>query len=103
LDAQITRIAQLHAESYTSVEVGSHAELESLVASTSSLINATKANLEKLGSDAKMGGNDAKKKVDLVNGQRKRLQERVQKFQNVEKQYRDKLRERAIRQYQVGS
>lgn len=70
--------------------------------STSGLINTIKANLEKLGSDARKGGVDAKKKVDLVNAQRKKLQERVQKFQTVEKVYRDKLRDRAIRQYEIG-
>lgn len=56
-----------------------------------------------MGNDAKKGGDDARKKVDLVNSQRRKLQERVQRFQNVEKVYRDKLRERAIRQYQIGT
>jgi syntaxin 1B/2/3 len=105
LDAQITRIEQLHAQSLlttTTTQSESHVELDSLVASTSSLINSIKNSLEKLGNDAKKGGDDARKKVDLVNAQRRKLQERVRRFQNVEKLYRDKLRDRAIRQYRVG-
>ena len=86
MDAQITRIEQLHAESLTTTDGSvSHAELDSLVASTSSLINSIRVTLERLGNDARLGGDDAQKKVDLVNAQRGKLQERVQRFQNVEK------------------
>jgi t-SNARE complex subunit (syntaxin) len=105
LDAQVARIEQLHAESMAATDVGSasHGELDSLVASTSSLINSIRANLEQLGNDARKGGPDAKRKVDLVNAQRKRLQDRVKRFQTVEKAYRDKVRDRAIRQYRIGT
>jgi t-SNARE complex subunit (syntaxin) len=105
LDAQINRIEQLHSQSLASAdfERRGHSEVDSLVVSTSGLINTIKANLEKLGGDARNGGVDAKKKVDLVNAQRTRLQERVSKFQNIEKVYRDKLRDRAIRQYEIGN
>jgi syntaxin 1B/2/3 len=104
LDANITRIDQLHNEVLSTPDFATsvHTELDSLVPTTSSLITSIKANLEGLGNDARNGGIDAKKKVDLVNAQRKRLQDRVSKFQNVEKTYRDRLRDRAIRQYQIG-
>ena len=103
LDAQITRIEQLHTESLTSADGSlSHGELDSLIASTSSLINSIRVTLESLGKDARLGGDNAQKKVVLVNGQRGKLQERVRRFQNVEKDYRDKLRDRAIRQYRIG-
>lgn len=93
----------MHAESLTTADESvSHAELDSLVASTSSLINSIRATLERLGNDARSGGDDAKRKVVLVNAQRGKLQERVRRFQNVEKAYRDKLRDRAIRQYRIG-
>lgn len=103
LDTQITRIEQLHAQSLNAPEGSSHAELDSLVASTSSLIASIRANLENLGGDCRKGGTDAKKKVDLVNAQRRSLQQKVQRFQTIEKQYRDKLTERAIRQYRIGN
>ena len=103
LETQIARIDHLHADALGVTEPTSHGELESLVASTSSLINTIRANLERLGSDAKKGGPDAKKKVTLVNAQRRRLQERVQKFQTTEKVYRDKMRDRAVRQYRIGN
>jgi t-SNARE complex subunit (syntaxin) len=103
LEAQITRIDQLHTDSLAVTEPASHAELDALVASTSSLINSIRGTLERLGSDAKKGGQDAQKKVTLVNAQRRKLQERVQHFQNIEKVYRDKVRERAIRQYKIGT
>ena len=104
MDAQITRIEQLHTESLTPTDVSvSHAELDSLVASTSSLINSIRVNLERLGNDARSSREDAQKKVELVNAQRGKLQGRVRRFQNVEKAYRDKLRDRAIRQYRIGT
>ena len=102
MEAQITRIDQLHADALAVTEPGSHVELDSLVASTSSLINSIRGTLERLGTDAKKGGPDAEKKVTLVNAQRKKLQEKVQHFQNIEKVYRDKVRDRAIRQYKIG-
>ena len=104
LDAQITRIEQLHNESLTTTDGPvSNAELDSLVASTSSLINSIRVTLESLGNDARSSREDAQKKVDLVNVQRRKLQERVRRFQNVEKAYRDKLRDQAIRQYRIGA
>jgi t-SNARE complex subunit (syntaxin) len=74
------------------------------VASTSSLIGSIRANLERLGSDVRKAGpsTDAKKKIDLVNAQRQSLRQKVQRFQLIEKEYRDKLTERAIRQYKIG-
>ena len=103
MDAQITRIEQLHAEYLTTTDESvSHAELDSLVASTSSLINSIRVTLERLGNDARLGGEDAQKKVVLVNARRGTLQQRVRRFQTVEKAYRDKLRERAVRQYRIG-
>lgn len=92
----------MHAESLASLESGPHVELDSLVASTSSLINSIKTSLVRLGDDAKKGGNDAKTKVRLVNVQRKALQERVHRFQTVEMAYRNKIQERAVHQYQIG-
>ena len=103
MDAQITRIEQLHAESLATTDgSAAHAELDSLVASTSSLINSIRVTLEMLGNDARLGGDDAQTKVDQVNTQRGKLQERVRRFQNVEKAYRDQLRDRAVRQYRIG-
>jgi len=102
LDGYITRIEKLHHETLNAPDpTAAQAELDSLVASTSSLINTIKSNLDRLGDDAKKGGSDAQRKVTLVNSQRKRLQERVQRFQKVEKQYRDRIRERTIRQYRI--
>lgn len=74
------------------------------MASTSSLIGSIRANLERLGSDVRKAGpsTDAKKKIDLVNAQRQSLRQKVQRFQLIEKEYRDKLTERAIRQYKIG-
>jgi t-SNARE complex subunit (syntaxin) len=103
LDTQVTRIEQLHAQSLNAPEGASHAELDSLVASTSGLIGSIRANLERLGKECRTGGPDAKKKVDLVNAQRRSLQQRVHRFQMIEKQYRDKLTERAVRQYRIGT
>lgn len=73
------------------------------MASTSSTINSIKANLDRLANDAKTGGPDAKQKIILINAQRKQLQQRVQRFRTIEQVYRDKVRERAIRQYQIGT
>jgi len=102
LDRQILRIEQLHSESLASTSEigGSQGELNSLVASTSSLINSVKANLDRLANDARTSRDQGK--LNLVNSQRKRFQERVGRYQNTEKAYRDKLKERAIRQYQIG-
>lgn len=102
LDPQISRIEQLHDEAMANLEITSHAEVDSLIASATSLINSIKANLERLGNDAKKGGENAGKKADQVNTQRKRLQERVHRLQKVEQAYRDKLRDRAIRQYRIS-
>jgi t-SNARE complex subunit (syntaxin) len=100
LDRLITRIEQLHSDSFGVTEDQSHGELDSLVASTSSLINSVKANLDRLATDAKTSRDQ--QKLNLINSQRKRFQERVQRYQNAEKAYRDKLKDRTIRQYQIG-
>jgi len=103
LDVQITRIDQLHQSTLNSPDPNAnHGELESLAASTSALINSIKSHLNFLATDTKRGGPEAERKATLVNSQRKRLSERVQQFQKVEKQYRDRLRERAIREYKIG-
>jgi syntaxin 1B/2/3 len=92
----------LHTESFESFDGGSHAELDSLVASTSSLINSTKATLVRLGDGIKSSDSDAKQKVQHVNTQRRALQTRVKRYQQVEKTYRDKIRDRAVDQYRIG-
>lgn len=104
LEVQIQRIDQLHAQSLATLESAApHSELDSLVASTTSLINSIKVTLGGLGNDARKGGPDAQRKADRVNGQLRKLQNLVSKFQEVEKTYRDKIRERAIRQYRIGT
>ena len=102
MDAQLTRIQQLQTQSLAAADGGPTAELDSLVASTSSVVNSIKANLDRLANDARKGGPEAKQKLTLINSQRTQLQQRVQRFRTIEQGYNDKLRDRAIRQYRIG-
>ena len=98
----MNRIDQLQSDSLAAPDTALNAELDSLVASTTSTINSLRTALDRLASDAKKGGPEGQNKALQHNAQRKRLQDYVQRFRLSEQAYQNRLRVRAIRQYQIG-
>jgi len=102
LDAQLRAIASLHSDILNFPDpTEAQKDLETVVASTTTLINGIKSSLDGLIDDARKGGPNAQRKLTLINSQRTRLGERVHEYQRIEKQYRDRLRERTIAQFKL--
>jgi syntaxin 1B/2/3 len=101
----VQRISDLHSRSLNTMDdqaaAKNNQQLDSLVEETSSLSNQLKMRVKDL--ERKSGGRDANAKRQQTGAIKQRFLEAIQNYQNVERQYRTKYKQRMERQFKIGT
>jgi len=99
----VQRISDLHSRSLNTMDdqaaARNNQQLDSLVEETSSLSNEIKLRIKNL--ERKSGGRDSNAKKQQTGAVKQRFLEAIQNYQNVERQYRTKYKQRMERQFKI--
>jgi len=99
----VQRISELHSRSLNTMDdqaaTKNNQQLDSLVEETSSLSNELKLRVKDL--ERRAGGRDANAKRQQTGAIKQRFLEAIQNYQNVERQYRTKYKQRMERQFKI--
>lgn len=99
----VQRISDLHSRSLNSMDdqaaARNNQQLDSLVEETSSLSNEIKLRVKDL--ERRSGGRDGNAKKQQAGAIKQRFLEAIQNYQNVERQYRTKYKQRMERQFKI--
>lgn len=99
----VQRVSDLHSRSLNTMDdqaaARNNQQLDSLVEETSSLSNEIKLRIKNL--ERKSGGRDANAKKQQTGAVKQRFLEAIQNYQNVERQYRTKYKQRMERQFKI--
>jgi len=102
-NSNVQRISDLHSRSLNTMDdqaaAKNNQQLDSLVEETSSLSNQLKMRVKDL--ERKAGGRDANAKRQQTGAIKQRFLEAIQNYQNVERQYRTKYKQRMERQFKI--
>ncbi|EPQ58228.1 t-SNARE [Gloeophyllum trabeum ATCC 11539] len=103
-DSNVSRISDLHSRVLNNMDEAQsnrfNAELDELVGETRSLSGQIKRRIESLGAQPTPGA-DARIKKNQLSLVRKKFMEVVQKYQNVEADYRSRYKQRVERQFKI--
>ncbi|EGN95421.1 hypothetical protein SERLA73DRAFT_142087 [Serpula lacrymans var. lacrymans S7.3] len=104
-DTNITRISDLHSRSLNTLDESASqqnaTQLEELVADTRQLSNSIKERVKSLEGYTSSGAQDAKIRKNRTAFVRSKFMEALQRYQEVERQYRAKYKERVERQFKI--
>jgi len=99
----VQRVSDLHSRSLNTMDdqaaARNNQQLDSLVEETSSLSNELKLRIKDL--ERKSGGRDSNAKRQQTGAIKQRFLEAIQNYQNVERQYRTKYKQRMERQFKI--
>lgn len=99
----VQRISDLHSRSLNTMDdqaaEKNNQQLDSLVEETSSMSNQIKTRIKNL--VQKSGGRDGNAKKQQIGAVKQRFIEAIQNYQNVERQYRTKYKQRMERQFKI--
>jgi len=102
-NSNVQRISDLHSRSLNTMDdqaaAKNNEQLDNLVEETSSLSNQIKLRIKDL--EKKSGGRDANAKRQQTGSIKQRFIEAIQNYQNVERQYRTKYKQRMERQFKI--
>ena len=108
MNANVKRLESLHARSLNELPDDQNAQntsrqIDSMMADTSKLTNSIRTSVKGLEARAKAArGGDQKTMVTQTEALKKKFRDSITRFQQVEKAYRDKTRQRMERQMRIG-
>ena len=108
LNANVTRLDSLHNRSLNDLPddpatQNTHRQIDAMMADTSKLTNSIKSSIKALEARAKAArGGDQKTMVTQTEALKKKFRDSIGRFQQVEKTYRDRTRQRMERQMRIG-
>ncbi|KAH7923873.1 t-SNARE [Leucogyrophana mollusca] len=104
-DANVTRISDLHSRSLNSLdETGAQqnaAQLDELAEETRQLSNGLSQRIKSLEGPSPSGGQDAQIRKNRIAFVRSKFMETLQRYQDVERQYRARYKQRVERQFKI--
>jgi syntaxin 1B/2/3 len=108
LSANVTRLDSLHTRSLNDLPddpnaQNTHRQIDSMMADTSKLTNSIRTSIKALEARAKAArGGDQKTMVTQTEALKKKFRDSINRFQQIEKTYRDRTRGRMERQMRIG-
>ena len=108
LNANVTRLDSLHNRSLNDLpddptSQNTHRQIDAMMADTNKLTNSIRTSIKALEARAKAArGGDQKTMVTQTEALKKKFRDSITRFQQVEKTYRDRTRQRMERQMRIG-
>jgi len=108
LNANVTRLDSLHTRSLNDLpddpnSANTHRQIDSMMADTNKLTNSIRNSVKELESRAKAArGGDQKTMVTQTEALKKKFRDSISRFQQIEKTYRDRTKQRMERQMRIG-
>ena len=108
LNANVTRLDSLHNRSLNDLpddpaSQNTHRQIDAMMADTNKLTNSIRTSIKALEARAKAArGGDQKTMVTQTEALKKKFRDSIARFQQVEKTYRDRTRQRMERQMRIG-
>jgi len=108
LNANVTRLDSLHNRSLNDIPddpngQATHRQIDGLMAETNKLTGSIRTSIKDLEARAKAArGGDQKTMVTQTEALKKKFRDAISRFQQIEKAYRDRTRQRMERQFRIG-